>query len=314
MDDFYYEINFDDFESMTETVREWDFDISKLEKGNIRSKMSQIFISDMISASFYTNRTIKMIGAPPQGMWTFEITSPLSPPWLLGKNEVTNEAINIFRPGDDFSCVFKPGYDVYNFSLTPNDFQNYCQKLGIPDLVDALKSRDIILCPPGETKRIWHRINNCRNQCVDFNSRNIVKAAWMDCEMTLLEDILLTLAKGTSVRTNKKIEKRKLLLKKIEEYIKANSPNPITVRDLCKVNQVSERTLQYTFRSLVGITPKSYLKAIRLNGVRKELRTNHFGNRTINSIANKWGFWHMGQFAADYRRLFGELPSETLRK
>jgi AraC family transcriptional regulator, ethanolamine operon transcriptional activator len=33
---------------------------------------------------------------------------------------------------------------------------------------------------------------------------------------------------------------------------------------------------------------------------------------TIGDIANTWGFWHMGQFAADYRRQFGELPSETL--
>jgi AraC family ethanolamine operon transcriptional activator len=33
----------------------------------------------------------------------------------------------------------------------------------------------------------------------------------------------------------------------------------------------------------------------------------------INEIANRWGFWHMSQFAADYRRFFGELPSETLR-
>jgi AraC family ethanolamine operon transcriptional activator len=31
-------------------------------------------------------------------------------------------------------------------------------------------------------------------------------------------------------------------------------------------------------------------------------------------IAIEWGFWHMGQFAADYRRQFGELPSETLTR
>jgi AraC family ethanolamine operon transcriptional activator len=32
----------------------------------------------------------------------------------------------------------------------------------------------------------------------------------------------------------------------------------------------------------------------------------------IADVANRWGFWHMGQFAADYRRQFGELPSETV--
>jgi AraC family ethanolamine operon transcriptional activator len=34
----------------------------------------------------------------------------------------------------------------------------------------------------------------------------------------------------------------------------------------------------------------------------------------VVDVANRWGFWHMGQLAADYRRQFGELPSETLRR
>jgi AraC-like DNA-binding protein len=33
----------------------------------------------------------------------------------------------------------------------------------------------------------------------------------------------------------------------------------------------------------------------------------------VNEIAARWGFDHAGNFAADYRRLFGELPSQTLR-
>ena len=32
----------------------------------------------------------------------------------------------------------------------------------------------------------------------------------------------------------------------------------------------------------------------------------------VAEVASRWGFWHMGQLAADYRQLFGELPSETL--
>jgi AraC family ethanolamine operon transcriptional activator len=33
----------------------------------------------------------------------------------------------------------------------------------------------------------------------------------------------------------------------------------------------------------------------------------------IGDVAARWGFWHFSQFSADYRRMFGELPSETLR-
>lgn len=79
---------------------------------------------------------------------------------------------------------------------------------------------------------------------------------------------------------------------------------------MCAAADVSWRTLNYAFRELIGVTPKQYLQATRLDGVRRELHRR--GTRAmITDIANHWGFWHMGQFAADYRRQFGELPSET---
>ncbi|MCP4898634.1 MAG: helix-turn-helix domain-containing protein [bacterium] len=49
----------------------------------------------------------------------------------------------------------------------------------------------------------------------------------------------------------------------------------------------------------------------RLDGVRKELLRSG-AKLKIADTANNWGFWHVGQFAADYRRHFGELPSQTL--
>ena len=73
------------------------------------------------------------------------------------------------------------------------------------------------------------------------------------------------------------------------------------------------RTLNYAFREIFGVTPKEYLQVTRLDGVRKDLHRRE-PSAKISDIANKWGFWHMGQFAADYRRQFGELPSETTRR
>jgi len=61
------------------------------------------------------------------------------------------------------------------------------------------------------------------------------------------------------------------------------------------------------------VTPKQYLQATRLGCVRKELCRNGSAVK-ITDVAAEWSFWHMGKFAADYRRQFGELPSETLRR
>ena len=57
---------------------------------------------------------------------------------------------------------------------------------------------------------------------------------------------------------------------------------------------------------------KQYLRTLKLNKVRKILKHSGIQNTHTTDIANNYGFWHMGQFAKDYKNLFGELPSETL--
>jgi AraC family ethanolamine operon transcriptional activator len=56
----------------------------------------------------------------------------------------------------------------------------------------------------------------------------------------------------------------------------------------------------------------AYFRARRLNAVRQELKAADAGTATVHEIARRWGFFHTGEFAAAYRRLFGELPSQTL--
>ena len=87
--------------------------------------------------------------------------------------------------------------------------------------------------------------------------------------------------------------------------------DPMSVFDLCRELGVSERTLHYAFQEVRGLSPMAYFKASRLNAVRQELKAAASGTTTVREIAQRWGFRHTGEFAADYRRLFGELPSQT---
>jgi AraC family ethanolamine operon transcriptional activator len=97
------------------------------------------------------------------------------------------------------------------------------------------------------------------------------------------------------------------------EYVEEQAGYAPTIKDICQASGASYRTLNRAFLDRFGVTPKQYLQAVRLSGVRKDLR--QMGPYSaITDIANDWGFWHMGQFAADYKRQFGELPSETTRR
>lgn len=97
------------------------------------------------------------------------------------------------------------------------------------------------------------------------------------------------------------------------EYIEQHRDLPITVPDLCKHTFTSRRTLQYCFEQVVGTSPAAYLKVLRLNGFRRDL-VLHAATIKIGDLAARWGFWHLSQFSLDYKRLFGELPSETAKR
>jgi AraC family ethanolamine operon transcriptional activator len=101
------------------------------------------------------------------------------------------------------------------------------------------------------------------------------------------------------------------LIRRAEDYMQAHLGDPLSVLDLCRELAVSERTLHYAFQEVRGLSPMAYFNACRLNAVRRELRAAG-DTVTVHDIAQRWGFWHTGEFAAAYLRLFGELPSQTL--
>ena len=99
---------------------------------------------------------------------------------------------------------------------------------------------------------------------------------------------------------------------RVKDYLMSLTIDPVSIKDLCQIAGVSERTLQYTFQEYYGLTPNAYLKARRLNAVHSELKRSDPQSSSVINIASESGFWHMGQFAADYKKMFGCRPSETL--
>jgi len=108
--------------------------------------------------------------------------------------------------------------------------------------------------------------------------------------------------------------RRQRIVAKARDFVLGHCDQVITVPDLCERLHVSRRTLQYCFEDVLGISPMQYLRIIRLNGARRHLRENLSEARTVGEVAADWGFWHFSQFSSDYRKLFGQSPSESLRQ
>lgn len=111
-----------------------------------------------------------------------------------------------------------------------------------------------------------------------------------------------------SLRLNSKYR----ILRKAIDIINGHPYKNYTVMELCEEANISIRALQIIFKQVLDISPKKYLTNIRLSKIRRNLLTNH--DRTIKDICQEYGVVHLGNFSKEYKRLFGEPPSQTRAK
>lgn len=106
-------------------------------------------------------------------------------------------------------------------------------------------------------------------------------------------------------------QKAQNVVKTVCEVLNDNPDYCYSIEELCHITCTSRRTLQNCFEQITGQSPALFLKMMKLNAVRRMLQYSST-QMTISDIAAHWGFWHLSQFAVDYKRLFGESPSQTM--
>jgi len=99
-------------------------------------------------------------------------------------------------------------------------------------------------------------------------------------------------------------------VRRAEEILEAEARDAPTIGEVAQRVGVSARTLSEGFRRFRGLSPREFLAARRLEGLRAELETAP-PHRSIAEIAADWGFGNFGALAGHYRKRFGELPSHT---
>jgi len=126
-----------------------------------------------------------------------------------------------------------------------------------------------------------------------------------------LAGLMVSLLCGEPCKEERRVTgKAKKVVQRARAFALDRRDEPPTMIDVCNHTYVSLRTLQNCFQAVLGESPATYLKMLRLNGARRDLMKRG-DNARVSDIAAEWGFWHLSQFSSDYRRMFGELPSMT---
>jgi AraC family transcriptional regulator, ethanolamine operon transcriptional activator len=129
-----------------------------------------------------------------------------------------------------------------------------------------------------------------------------------ECALHILFDGLVTDAGSAPVAS---CSTRRRVARAAEEVLRQRLDDPPSLSELCHALNVPERTLNAAFHEGFGMAPKAYLRALRLSAAHMRLRC---GKGSVTEAATDLGFFHFGRFAGEYRAMFGEPPSETLRR
>lgn len=308
------EKKFSDFEAYAENMLKWNLELDQLSRGKFDGYVQQIILPNVIIQKYSVSQSLKLTGTAPKGFQNFSIPikGETMPIWK-GK-ELGNDSIALFPENGEVEAITPDGFETYELAVSNNYMDKIRSYMG-------LSKDDIILIPDKVyqcDKRLLNKLKLILKQSIySLNTKSDAQTDKNFIEELehLTVSILLNLfTASVSEKDYKQTSKRRDALKRIEDVTNNLNLEHITVPDLCQQAGVSIRTLEYAFREKYNMTPKQYLRTIKLNKVKKTLSHSNPTENSIADIANQNGFWHMGQFAKDYKNLFGELPSETTAK
>ena len=184
--------------------------------------------------------------------------------------------------------------------------------------VISIQKNSLTKSLPLFTKALNHRIKDkesvleilLHNTWAEFTTKN-TSSDYETAEKVIIKQIENLLESQTLIPST--LCKGEEIALKIRNQVYHHMDGKISVSDLSKQYRVSEKTLQNSFKSLFGFTPKRFLRQLKLNHVHNELRNSDVSQTTVSKIAHRWGFTHMGSFSKYYTELFNENPSQTLK-
>lgn len=303
---------FTDFSEFSALIRGWTLDFQQLDRGPSPGMVVQVLDKGTSIANCVLSRQYAQRGETPAGRLTFAILGESVRGVRWCGSEASDASVITFKPGGEFEAVSRPGFACLTLSLSEALVEETAELLGLRGLSHVVR-------PVGVRQLDTRVVQNLRDAIQSvcarlakaphaLETRQISEALHFEIPRLLL----CALASPPTAATAPSSTFRQMALRRARPLLEQVADEALTIREVCRETGVSWRTLDYAFREHFGVTPKAYLQAIRLNRVREDLMAAD-SPKTVAQAANRWGFWHMGQFAADYRRQFGELPSQTLR-
>ena len=225
-----------------------------------------------------------------------------------------NNAFAILEPGSEFCVSTKVAHDWYTVFVPAHKFARGGDlgepSLGFEKMTCRVTRPNLQLA--NQFRSFVSQIMTAAANCSQFES-----APAATCAATELLNVTSLIVgerqPGEPNQRGRPRFSRQEIIRRCHEHLEEHKGEPVFLKELTTAAEVSERTLRTAFNEYFGIGPVRYLQLKQLHRVNHALRAADLEAESVTGVLVEQGVWEFSRFASRYRRLFGELPSETLR-
>ena len=306
------------FEQLVEASKGWELGFRQLSAASSPFRLEQLSTSRMLYSRVHLGSHFHQLGGPELGFRTFALRSEVCTDFRWCGETVNRNSLIVLPSDGEFESVSLPGFDIFTVSLCFTLLERTAEiqfQRPLGDFMgDAGQVFHLSEDKMHELRRLLHRLSSdvAQSSALGTPLENLSRTRRIELELVYL--VLACLDRGEAQTPRVHLSKRMRALGRALELIGKRPQRGFCISDLVEQVGVSRRTLEYAFLDGVGVSPAAYLKATRLKALHQDLLLTGSTQASVASLCLLHGFSHLGQLAADYRLMFGERPSATLRR
>jgi AraC family ethanolamine operon transcriptional activator len=298
-----------------EALSNWHQQYDQISPGQFDGYFAEAWFDEVQVLREWTRPSVLQQGRAANESLTIVVPISMSKPGLFCGQQFTSDSIMVFSSEYVFSFVAPADCDIVATAIPQSYLAQFAENdYGISEML-LRGSNPIVLNPSDfclyEIKSLLIQLLNGRSKYPD--------AKIIENDHAVIKDVILgkvgsaLASSAPSKLPSPSFKGRSYIVRQVAEYAISRIPDVPAITEICQKAKINQRLLNYAFHDVLGIRPLSYFRYLRLNGFRRELIARYSDPILIGDIAARWGFWHLSRLATEYKELFGELPSETLK-
>lgn len=282
----------------------WDIDFRQIEPGQMKTVIRTRSGNSVNLIELGMSKAVHQNGVSPKGKISLGLPCLASLSTWQGQNIDTAQLVS-FGSSDEFDGVGFGEFRGTTISIDVQEAERLADMLGfdIPSALRGSAKYDV----DGKSESLA-ALNEISGRLLNNASAPVLHE-----EEAIISNVLIAATSFEQTTDKSSPKSRSRAVSKAIEMMISSEGEVLEISQICHEIGVSWRTLDRAFSEKFGISPKQYYLRMRLNWVRTDLLQRAPGD-SISDIVNGRGYWHMGKFAQDYRKMFDEIPSRTTMK